>query len=437
MSKEVSSENSRALNLIRINIIILSLFAMFYGFLQLADHLTAILILFCGAFILTYLFLGPVEGVEAVINKLLKKPESNLTRIFSVFLVYLVFFMLLGLFAYGFLPALFSQVRSFANDLPGYLKKANEQLGTLYQSEWQNEKTIMQKLTDWTDKNGSPEQPVAKTASATEKKRIDPEESAPQTIIVVVDDVKTAQKEIEKTVEKSKASLKGTAIGEATLVVKRYTATVMDYLVGFGKNTATTLVFILTGMVMVFYMLIDGRILKEGFVQLLPSAFRAQATDYLSHIHDRLYYFIQGQVILGVIAGVGMWLVCVWFDVRYAFLLSVVFGVASIIPVIGPWFGIIPVVLVSVFAGGALGVWPAWVAVLMYAGLYYLLKIYWLVPRWFQNRLEIHPVIIILTFLACMKTANLMGIIMAYPLASVIAGTQRYLTERRQSAQAS
>jgi len=421
--------HSRSLTVVRVNTIILSLFLMFYGLVELAEQLTSVLMLLGGVFILTYLFLGPVNGVENFMGRY--RPLSKGTRIVSVLIVYLTFGLMLGLFTYGVLPALFAQVRSFAGDLPEYLKKINTQLSAVHQAEWYREKTLIQKLNDWTQ-HGNPSREIEQKGQ-----RIEPETpgesktESPQTIIVVVDDVESAQQEIRKAVNQTGgATLKGSAIGEATMVLTRYTSNVMGYLVDFGKSTVASVIYALTALVLVFYLLVDGTVLREGFVQLLPAAMRAGANDYLEEVHSVLYYFIHGQVILAVIAGVGMWLVCVWFDVEYAFLLSVVFGVASVIPVIGPWFGIIPVTLVAALAGGAISVWPAWAAVLMYAGMYYLVKTYWLIPRWFENRLEIHPVVLILSFLACMKSANLLGVLMAYPLASILAGTYWYLAKR-------
>jgi len=352
----------------------------------------------------------------------------------SVILVYLGFYLLLGFFVYGFLPTLFSDIRAFTRELPRYLSKLETQLESLYQTPWASQPTIMQKLPTWT--NAVTHADLHATGTTTKKTG---KTVAQKTVIVVVGDAPVSPEVIRNTVQNLSnnapgGQLKGTAIGQATLEVRHYTKSLMDYLFDFGKMTIESCLYTITALVLVFYLLMDGDVLKEGLFHLLPVPWRDGTRHYMEQVHGVLYYFIQGQVILGLIAGTGMWLVCVWFDIHYAFLLAVVFGVASVIPVIGPWFGIIPAVLVSAFSGGGIGIWPGWAAVLIYAGFYYLVKLYWLVPRWFKNRLEIHPIVIILSFLACMKAANLFGFLMAYPLASLISGTHHYLLERTRTA---
>jgi predicted PurR-regulated permease PerM len=59
--------------------------------------------------------------------------------------------------------------------------------------------------------------------------------------------------------------------------------------------------------------------------------------------------------------------------------------------------------------------------VLLVTGLFYILKTYWLWPKLIHRRYDVHPILFILTFLVCIKLTGALGMLLAFPLASVLA----------------
>jgi predicted PurR-regulated permease PerM len=111
-----------------------------------------------------------------------------------------------------------------------------------------------------------------------------------------------------------------------------------------------------------------------------------------------------------------MYAALLMLGVKYALLLGVILGGVSILPVIGPWLGLLPIIAVVEMGGNPIHVLP----VLLVAGCFYLIKAYWLWPKLVSRKFDLHPILFILTFLMCTKIMGFSGIFLSFPLASVV-----------------
>ncbi len=179
-------------------------------------------------------------------------------------------------------------------------------------------------------------------------------------------------------------------------------------------------VSIVTVLILSFYMLLEGPAIKEGFLNLFPRRHHAKLELVLQHVGLKFGGWLRGQLLLGliigVVAGLGTWLLAL----PYPFLLGVAAGVTELIPLIGPVLGAIPAVLVALFG-------PTWrlLAVIVFFTFIQQAEGNFLVPRMMKQAVGLSP---LLTLVAIMIGANLMGIIgalLAVPIAAalqVIAG---------------
>jgi predicted PurR-regulated permease PerM len=169
-------------------------------------------------------------------------------------------------------------------------------------------------------------------------------------------------------------------------------------------------VYLLSGISIVFYLLLDGQSRAEGLMPYLPSdRWRATWQD----CHAVLFRFVKGQVLLAFISGLLMFTLYSVFQVPHALVLSLVFTVAEIFPVIGPWFAFTPGIVVML-----LGENP-WVTAYV-LGIYFLLKDNIILPKVVGEVMGIHPVWIILAILIAAKLAGAIGVIFAVPLAAIL-----------------
>lgn len=174
---------------------------------------------------------------------------------------------------------------------------------------------------------------------------------------------------------------------------------------------------LLLGLAMVplvlFYILKDKGKIIEGMLNALSPEPRMHTRNILSILNGVFSAYIRGQLLLGLIVGVfvflGLWLL----DVPFAPVLGLVAGITELIPVIGPWLGAIPGLLVVLATAPEKFIWVA----LLYLGVQ-LLENSLLVPRIQSESLNLHPVMVLAALIVGSEVAGLWGIILGPPLAA-------------------
>jgi len=179
--------------------------------------------------------------------------------------------------------------------------------------------------------------------------------------------------------------------------------------------------------VLAFYVLIDGRKLKHEFVGLMPRSARRDTVRTLNSFNRIMRAYISGQFILCLLAGVivGAWLALL--HTKYTFILAIFAGLTRAIPVVGPIFGGIPIILlVLADPNQGLGVALTFVA---FFSVLHLIETKFIMPMLIGDRIELHPVIIIVVLLiggeaGALLLGNqlgaLLGMFFAAPLASLV-----------------
>jgi predicted PurR-regulated permease PerM len=216
--------------------------------------------------------------------------------------------------------------------------------------------------------------------------------------------------------EEEKEVIQQTVIQNAITQLENTLASAIPNLIAVFAGTINGLVYFLAGVVLTFYFLIDGSKLKQEFLKLLPSNSQPTATYLLETFHQVMFAFIKGQVLLGVLTGVYMFIIYSIFHVPYALLLGCVFALAELLPVVGTWIGIgigLTVILLNMDPAIALYVWAC-----SYA--YQTIKDNILAPKVVGDVMGLHPMVIILALLICAQVAGLLGVLLALPLASAI-----------------
>ena len=172
----------------------------------------------------------------------------------------------------------------------------------------------------------------------------------------------------------------------------------------------------ITVLILSFYMLLEGPAIRQGFLDIFPRERHERLENVLQHVGLKFGGWLRGQLFLGLVigvaAGLGTWIL----GLPYPFLLGVVAGVTELIPLLGPVLGAIPAVLVALFIG------PAWriVAVVVFFAVIQQMEGNVLVPRVMKQAVGLSP---LLTLVAIMAGANLMGIIgalLAVPIAAAL-----------------
>jgi predicted PurR-regulated permease PerM len=412
----------------RLNIILLSLFALLYGLFRLMEFLYDVVAILGGALLLTYLLLGPVNFVESSILKtirraglkppgfLKKPPFSHVLEHFnfrgiSVLLVYLLFFCLIFISSVRVFPMIQDQVTELGRDLPGYMAQFDEEIS--YFSHSPEGVFILKSIPILPlplEEAGNSETLDTHPESSQDSPMIQPLAVSPSAVANGTDGQSPAEARAR------------TILAQMLGYFQKLGINSLHHLKEVVTTTMEGMIFLVATLVIIFYFLLDGQKLKKGLIEFLPAKIQGKTTHFLENTHNILYTFVKGQIILGLMSGAYLWFIYTAYGVKYSGFLGSFFGASSILPVVGPWLGLIPGVFVILFGDSPLDL--MWV--LVFTGAWYILKEYWLNRMILGNALEIHPVVFILSFLAAIKMTGPVGLLLSFPLASIVCVTIQY-----------
>jgi predicted PurR-regulated permease PerM len=382
--------------LTRLNLFVLCLVFLAYVGISLTELLPAIIAMLAASLILTYLLLTPVQLLEAFLSSLFSKHKKipvGMSRILAITLVYLSGLALFALIILQIATPLSIQMKDFAKDIPQHLNKAN--------MDNRNNGNLIK-----------PQQTADKSMVASAVVLTAPGHHAGLAV--------SGAPLRQATAQSSKARiLSGTrtlVTQKFTGIFKNYAAKLGRYVLDVGTTALSSMIYILTTLVLTFYLLLDGKTLQQGLINLMPNRHEAAAKQFLTRLHRQFYTVVKGQVLMSFLSGSLMYAALLMLGVKYALLLGVILGGVSILPVIGPWLGLLPIIAVVEMGGNPIHVLP----VLLVAGCFYLIKAYWLWPKLVSRKFDLHPILFILTFLMCTKIMGFSGIFLSFPLASVV-----------------
>ena len=198
------------------------------------------------------------------------------------------------------------------------------------------------------------------------------------------------------------------SLGNISDASKSITGTVS---VVFGGVFSFILIVILS-----FYFAMQERGIENFLRIITPFSKEAYVINLWERSREKIGKWMQGQLLLGVLIFVLVYLGLTIFAVPYALSLALLAGILELIPIFGPIIAAIPAVAIAYTAGGA-GL------SLIIAGFYVLVQqfenhlIYPLVVR---KVVGVPSILVILALIIGAKLAGFLGILIAVPVAAML-----------------
>ena len=172
---------------------------------------------------------------------------------------------------------------------------------------------------------------------------------------------------------------------------------------------ANVIVIVVIGI----YVAVNPGLYKRGIVQLVPHQKHERARDVLGAVGHALWKWLMGQLISMTIVGVLVWIGLMLLGMPVALGLGFIAGLSEFVPLIGPWAGAIPGLLVSLMQGQVL-----------YVGLMYLavqqLESNVITPIVMKEAVSLAPALTISSTIIGGALFGIPGILLATPLTVAI-----------------
>jgi predicted PurR-regulated permease PerM len=202
----------------------------------------------------------------------------------------------------------------------------------------------------------------------------------------------------------------------------------------FAQGAATSIVVALFNLVLIvvisIYMLLDMDRLERLVDRRFPPA---DGLPLTRRIEKALAGYVRGQLILstviGLSAGLGMWILgrtgLVPGADRYALLFGVWAGVIEVIPYIGPWLSAVPPAIYALVVDPVSVLWVVALFVFIYQ-----IEGHVVVPNVMATALRLHPLLVIFGLLAGGELYGIWGVLLALPTMAAGRAIWEFFRER-------
>lgn len=155
----------------------------------------------------------------------------------------------------------------------------------------------------------------------------------------------------------------------------------------------------------------------DDFLRIVsPVRYRTYVLDLWRRSQHKIGLWMQGQLLLGVIVGVLVYLGLTILGVPHALVLALIAGMFEIIPVFGPTIAAVPAIAIAFVAGGAtLGL----LTIALYA-IVQQFENHLIYPLVVTRVVGVPPLLVILGLIIGAELAGFLGIVLSVPVAATL-----------------
>ena len=180
--------------------------------------------------------------------------------------------------------------------------------------------------------------------------------------------------------------------------------------VAFGSIFNFILIIILS-----FYFSIQERGIENFLKIIVPIDYDDYISDLWTRSSHKIGLWVRGQLLVGFVVGILIYLILSLLGIEYAFLLAIIAGIMEMVPY-GIWVAFIPALAFSYLSSG-MG------SAFMTAGAYLIVhqfEVFLFAPLIIKKIVGLSPIVIILAVVIGFELGGFWGAILAIPLAVIV-----------------
>jgi predicted PurR-regulated permease PerM len=190
----------------------------------------------------------------------------------------------------------------------------------------------------------------------------------------------------------------------------------------FGGIMSFILIIVLS-----FYLAVQDDGIAKFLRVVIPLKHEDYAVDLWKRSQAKIGYWMQGQLLLGVLVMVFVYVGLLVLNVPHALLLAVLAGLFELIPLFGPILAAIPAIFV---AYGSLGLTSALIVAALYLVIQQL-ENHIIYPMVVKKVVGVPPMVSIIAFVIGGQLGGFLGLLIAVPMAAVLMEFLTDLEERK------
>ena len=277
--------------------------------------------------------------------------RRGVNRTASIFIVYAIIVALLIWAVASFIPMIEGQLTSFVENLPAYVKSVNVESSKLLKSPW---------LTNY--------------------------QSELQDMLANISD-------------------------KAVDYAESFSKNAIDWASSFASAIARVTLAIIMSPFILFYFLRDSHKMKEGLIKALPTRMRRPTSRILGDINKQLAGYVQGQVTVAIVVGIMFTIFFNMIGLRYAATFGIIAGFLNMIPYLGSFLAMVPVVIMGIVQGPIM-----LIKILVTFVVEQTIEGRFVAPLVLGSKLSIHPITIMFILLTSGSMFGIWGVFLGIPV---------------------
>ena len=176
-------------------------------------------------------------------------------------------------------------------------------------------------------------------------------------------------------------------------------------------------IIFLLAPIIAFYLLVDLPHVRTSARALVPERARGDVMVVSRRLSHAIGGYFRGQlavaVVVGTMASIGMLVI----DLPFWLIVGMIAGVFNMIPLIGPWVGAVPGIVIALTTGGGLS---KAIAVAVVMAIVQQIDNHFISPIVMQRAVKLHPAVVMLALLAGGTLGGFFGLLLAVPATAVL-----------------
>lgn len=183
----------------------------------------------------------------------------------------------------------------------------------------------------------------------------------------------------------------------------------------FFKNVFSGIAAIIAMFVLSFYLSMQEDGIRKFLKFIAPREYESYILNLWQRTQKRLGQWLQGQLLLGLIVGVLVFIGLTIIGVPYALILALLAAILELVPMAGPIIASIPAIILGFIIHPGIGLF-----VLIFYVVMQFIENHVLVPTVMKKAVGLNPVVVIIALLIGAKLGGIIGMLLAVPLAAVL-----------------
>ncbi|MFC3928139.1 AI-2E family transporter [Streptococcus caprae] len=193
--------------------------------------------------------------------------------------------------------------------------------------------------------------------------------------------------------------------------VQSFSSVAVNWASNFASAFARITVAIIMAPFILFYLLRDSDKMKAGMVSVVPTKMRTSIGRILSEINNQLSGYVQGQITVAVIVGIMFAIMFTIIGLPYAVTFGIMAGILNMIPYLGSFLAMVPVVILGLVYGPVM-----LVKVIVVFIVEQTIEGRFVTPLIIGSKLSIHPITILFILLTSGSMFGVWGVFLGIPV---------------------